>query len=215
MRRPSEKTKQDRGYGTGHGADYKPYIKAREFNSSGTCSTIIDWKHGRTIELRSQGEKWWYYILRWDDDALDIREQFPLPIEETTEIAMLKGYNPVQRGKVHMTTDMLVDYSNGKKVAYSVKARKNHSKRALEKMDIEKTYWEGQGVEFKVLYKDEVDLMKAINISNLVMFYKPESLRPGHRIDLLRHLIITKQLPVNLSEELDYDKIGETYGITG
>jgi len=214
MRGPSEKTKLERHWGEGHGADYKPFIKTRDFNSFGTCSNIIDWKHGRTIELLSQGEKWWYYILRWDDQVVDIREQFPLPIADTTEIAKLKNYNPVQRGKIHMTTDFLVDYANGKQIAYTVKSSDKLKRRTLEKMEIEEAYWKSEGVELKRLYKTDLDMMKAINISNLIPFYNPKNLRPGHKMDLLRHKIATKEIIVNLSEPLEFDELMKKYGET-
>lgn len=214
MRRPSEKTKQERAYGTGHGADYLPHIKAREFSSSGTCANIIDWKHGRTIELLSQVEKWAYYLLRWDDSVVDIREQFPLPLDETTKIAKLKGYNPVQRGKSHMITNFLVDYANGTQAAFSVKADDKQSHRSLEKAEIEKTYWEGYGIPHKVIYKKDLDIRKAKNIANVILFYDPETVRPGNRIDLIKHLIATKEIQTNMSVMLDYDEIGEKYGIT-
>ena len=67
MQRITEEGKIKNGRGTGTGVEYKPWIKIRELNSKGTASNIIDWKNGRQIELLSQAEVWWYYVLRWDD----------------------------------------------------------------------------------------------------------------------------------------------------
>lgn len=213
MRAPSEETKIKQGRGTGHGANYLPWILAREFNSSGTCANIIDWKHHRTIELLSQGEKLLYYILRWDDAVVDIREQYPLPLDETSEIARLLGYTPVQRGKIHMTTDLLVDYANGKQKAFSVKARKHISERSMQKREIEEDYWKSCGVPFETIYKENLDHVKAENIARVVLFYDEESVRHGNRFDLIKHLIATKQITPDLSRKLDYIRIGEEYGI--
>ena len=77
-KRISTKTKKLRHYGEGHGINYKPYITTSEFNSQGTTSVIKDWKTGRGVHCLSQGEMLWYYVLRWDDENIDIREQFPL-----------------------------------------------------------------------------------------------------------------------------------------
>lgn len=77
-RRISQKTKLKRRMGQGEGADYIPYITTREFNSLGTTALIKDWITGRTVHCFSQGEARWYYILRWDDENIDIREQYPL-----------------------------------------------------------------------------------------------------------------------------------------
>ena len=87
MGRISNETKRKRKWGTGDGAEYKPYIITSEFNSLGTTAVITDWKTNRAVHCLSQGEKLWYYILRWDDNNIDIKEQYPLDINETVKIA--------------------------------------------------------------------------------------------------------------------------------
>ena len=87
MSRITEKGKLRQNRGTGHHETYKPWIMAAEFNSQGTCSEIVDWKHGRSIQLLSQGEAAAYYLLRWNDDIDDIREQYPLEIKTTLLLA--------------------------------------------------------------------------------------------------------------------------------
>lgn len=64
-KRLSTASKKKRHMGEGEGKDYKPYITTSEFNSLGTTSVIVDWKTGRGIHCLSQGEAYWYYILRW------------------------------------------------------------------------------------------------------------------------------------------------------
>ena len=68
-KRLAENTKSVRKLGQGVGVDYRPYITTSEFNSRGTTSVIKDWKTGRAVHCLSQGEMYWYYILRWDDMA--------------------------------------------------------------------------------------------------------------------------------------------------
>ena len=122
MRGTSNKTKKREGRGTGTGADYKPWIRAREFpRDTGIRSMPVDWKHGRQMHFLSLNELWWYYILRWDDSVLDIREQYPLDKDVTDKIAdMIHVKQPADI----MTTDMLVTYQmDGREVyrAFSVK----------------------------------------------------------------------------------------------
>ena len=88
MRTITDKRKVKENRGTGTGADYKPWIQAREMSSIGTKSVIQDWKHGRSIQCLSQGEARAYYLLRWRDDVLDIREQFPLNLHMTNGIVL-------------------------------------------------------------------------------------------------------------------------------
>ena len=93
MPRITEEGKLKQNRGTGTGADYIPWIRAREFNSKGTASTFADYKHGREIQVLSQGELYYYYLLRWQDDVVDIREQYPLDFEETIKIADEMGWS--------------------------------------------------------------------------------------------------------------------------
>ena len=142
-RRISEQRKIQEGRGTGTGADYIPWIKAAELNSTGTASNIVDWKHGRTIELLSQGEKWLYLILRWNDRVVDIREQYPLDLSVTDRIADELGVRHANNGQSHMTTDLLVTLDDGSMRAYSVKTGPNAmTNRVCELLAIEKKYWE-------------------------------------------------------------------------
>lgn len=72
-KRISRATKLARGQGSGEGAKYKSYVMTNEFNSLGTTSVIKDWKTGRGVHCLSQAEALWFYILRWDDNNIDIR----------------------------------------------------------------------------------------------------------------------------------------------
>ena len=132
MRRKSDKSKQKEGYGTGHGADYKPYIRTAEFNSSGTCANPVDWKTGRTVQLLSQGEKYFWYLMRWNDHVTDIREQFPLPVEDTMQIAEQYGIQHPRKGSelAIMTSDFLVDFDDNTQGVFSIKASKAENIRA-------------------------------------------------------------------------------------
>ena len=116
MREISTKTKLKQHRGEGEGASYVPWIFTREIKgNSGTSTILNDWKHGRQVHLLSQGELWAYYILRWRDDVIDIREQFPLDIKRTIAIAdMLNVKHPMDRDH-YMTTDLLVTYLHGNK----------------------------------------------------------------------------------------------------
>lgn len=166
--RPSTKTKAIRKMGQGVGADYKPYITTSEFNSKGTTSVIKDWKTGRSVHCLSQGEMYWYYILRWDDTNIDIREQYPLDYKETVNIANEMGFPPPRE---IMTTDMLVTKKDGTEVAYSVKADKQLSKRQMQLLCIEKQYWLNQGTEYQIVFKSEMNTILASNIRLVTEFY--------------------------------------------
>lgn len=200
MKAPSEETKIRENRGKGHGADYKPWIKTREFNSIGTCVNLVDWKNGRTIELLSQAEAMVYCHLRWNDDVTDIREQFPLDLDETNEIANEFGYSRVNRGKTHMTSDLLVDYKDGHQAVYSVKANRNQSNRTLQKLAIEKKYWNNHHIPFYLVTRDDVSPDEYLNILKATRFYDEKWVNDNDQMTLAWHLIATKKIKVDIAE---------------
>ena len=198
--------RQHRGEGTG--ANYKPWIKIRDFGSQGTASNVIDYKHGRTMQLLSQGEVYYYYLLRWRDDVEDIREQFPLDLADTVEIANKLEIMHPKDDKTRMTTDLLVTKTNGQLEAYSIKTNKSEldNPRTAEKIYIEKLYWESRGVPFFIKFKDDVNKILVQNIIDVVSCYDVKNV---HAIqDDIRFRIAHKEISLNLEAgPIDYKKI--------
>ena len=192
MPRISEEGKLRQNRGTGTGADYLPWIKAREFNSKGTASTFADYKHGREIQVLSQGELYYYYLLRWQDDVVDIREQYPLVLELTTAICKREGIRHPNNGKTRMTTDFLVTKSDNTLEAYSIKNSKKdlENTRTLEKIYIEKLYWESFNVKFFIKYKEDVNFTLFQNIRDIVSCYDIKNVH--NDFDVIRYKLAHK-----------------------
>ena len=213
MPRISEAGKEKQNRGSGTGSKYKPYILAREINSTGTTANIVDWKHGRTVELLSQGEEMYYYIFRWDDDVEDINEQYKLDPKQTKQIARKLGF---RHPPVAMTTDLLITYKNGTKKAVSVKyskadidfefastvKSKRKIERTLEKLTIEKMYWSELGVEWQLLFTSDVNIAYADNIRRVVEYYDENAVHDD--ISKIKHLIAIKELNIDMDKPIDY-----------
>lgn len=124
-------TKINEGRGKGSGASYLPWIQTREISSVGTCSNPKDWKTGRTVELLSQGEAYYWHILRWNDEIEDIREQYPLDLETTLEICDDYNVKHPRNRHTYMTSDFYVTYKDGKEKVFSVKPSRNVLKKSV------------------------------------------------------------------------------------
>lgn len=212
-KRISQKTKQLRRMGTGKGANYIPYITTSEFNSKGTTSVIKDWKTGRGIHCLSQGEALWYYILRWDDNNIDIREQYPLENKLTVNIAKEIGFKHPQNESHIMTTDFLVTESDGKLHAYSVKVDRNLSEREIQLLYIEKLYWLSKKCKFTILFKSDVNKIFSSNIRLVTEYYQPQIV--FDKYSAIKHKIAIKEYVVNMESEIIdnniLDKLLEEY----
>ena len=201
-------TKEKQNRGEGHGADYVPYVKVNDFNSLGTTCNPVDWKTGRTIHLLSQGEMYMYYLLRWNDEVVDIREQYPLDLETTVALAKELGIRHPKNNSTRMTSDLLVDYENGIHEVYSIKrsAKDLENTRTRDKLLLEELYWTRQGIKFQTVLTESLDVSTVTNIRLAIEFYKIEDVYD--EISFIKHLIATKQIQVDLTKGLiDYSEL--------
>ena len=187
-------------YNTNTKVGYKPYVTTSKFNSIGTTTVITDWKTGRGVHCLSQGEALWYYILRWDDDNINIQEQFPLEMDIINIIFEQLGMPKIKNPKFVMSTDFLVTKKDGSKIAYSVKNDRNLNERTLQLLTVEKIYWVTQNVEYKLLFKDNANKVLANNIRLIVEFYNPESVVDD--MSRIKHLLATKKVTADLSSRI-------------
>lgn len=163
--RTSDSTRIKQKRGQGRLDKYKPWILVHEISSLGVSWRILGSKTGRIHHLLSNLEKNIFLYLDALPQVLDIREQFPLPLQRTLAIASFQNIRHGQhRGEpTTMTTDLLVDLAN-KQIAISVKPFSKISRRALEKFQIEKTYWASQGVQAILCTEREISQLRSVMI---------------------------------------------------
>lgn len=198
----SEETKKKQGRGKGTGADYKPWIYTNEFNSLGTVSNPVDFKTGRVMQLMSMGENKFYYLLRWDDNVLDIREQFPLKLKDTLKISEDLHVRHPKNKSTRMTSDFLVDYADGSQKVFSVKYSRNDldDRRTSEKLEIEARYWKKHGVPFEIVFSEDMDVDTVTNIRLVTEYYDIRNV--FDQDSYIKHLIATKQLNIPVDQGL-------------
>ena len=83
----------------------------------------------------------WY---DWQDDVVDIREQFPLYRDLTrvvaAEMEIRHPRDPHSRVDIVMTTDLLLTCADRTVTAVSCKSSSDFGARTLEKLEIERRY---------------------------------------------------------------------------
>ncbi|MBP2643845.1 MAG: TnsA endonuclease [Firmicutes bacterium] len=168
------------GRGQGIGIDYKPWLTVQDVPSNGRSHREQGFKSKREHTLLSDLENQFFNILEYSPNVSDIREQYPLlPIEETIDIADSLGIeHPMDKStgvKTVMTTDFLVILKSGRNTtlkAWTVKYISDlDDDRVMEKFEIERRYWERQGVEWSIITELESNKTLADNIKFVRSYY--------------------------------------------
>lgn len=162
MRSSSYKTKVNQKRGYGEGLNYKPWLRVSDFSGKGFDGRIRGLKFGRIHQLFSKKEMEIFYIFDLNPEIQEIREQFPLlDFELAQEIAEEAGidYPSGENNSPHvLTTDLFVIYKSGKRIAYTFKYLEamSKTKRQLELFEIERRYWQKQGIEFFIITEKHI-----------------------------------------------------------
>lgn len=225
-RQKTNEKKIQEGRCTGIGPDYVPFFKANEAKSMGTASMIPDMIEGRMIHTLSTVETDFYWLLRWSDDTLHIREQYLLDSVYINDVRMTLGLKRVSSNTCY-TTDFLVDLIDGSQRAYSVKFKAadfdpNNIKYAgspkryaalIERQNIERLYWESQGIPFSIITSELINRVYSKNIAYVMGFYNPLLICNSEQklMYLIAHKIVhvdmehEKLNPKRLLEQLNID----------
>ena len=179
---------EQEGRGRGVGADYKPWLAIQDVPSTGRSTRLRGIHTGRIHHLLSDIERSLFYCLDWEDSVADIREQFPLDRSATSQIAEACNIpHPRFPGVVTpmvMTTDFVVDACAGGKLvqtAYAVKSAKDLDQpRTLEKLEIERHYWERKEIEWSIVTPAVLPTQLIRNIEWVHNFYRLEGLVEPH-----------------------------------
>ena len=76
------------GRGQGHREDYRPWLQPRDVPSLGNSSRGRGWRSKtRVVSTLRRLERNWVYTLEWNQQVVDIREQYNLELHETQQIA--------------------------------------------------------------------------------------------------------------------------------
>ena len=208
MRQKSDKKKLAEGRGLGVGSDYVGFIRANEAKSTGTATEIYDPIADRTVDVLSMGEKYFFWIMRYRDDVKEIREQMVLNPDTVRKICEAKEFRvPIKC----LTTDFLVTYKDGSSVAYSVKSdRKVLDKdtyrnpgsyeELLIRQYIEKCYWEQHGVDFRIVFSNELNTVMAQNVAACMLFYDRKYVTDTET--KLKYLIAHKKIQIPMEQEI-------------
>lgn len=158
------------GRGSGHGSDYKPWLTVRDLSSQGRSHRVFGHKSQRTHHLLSDLELAVFLLLEWSRSTVDIREQFPLRLEDTKALALESGIDhPSVRGVLQvMSSDFLVNTTDASQPKFALQAKYAEAlsdARTIEKLELERRYWLQKGVPWWLITEKDIPSVVTQNIS--------------------------------------------------
>ncbi|MBE9182050.1 TnsA endonuclease N-terminal domain-containing protein [Oculatella sp. LEGE 06141] len=170
------------GRGQGEGFNYRPWLTVLDVTSRGCSHIIAGWKtDGRDHHLLSDGEKYCFLVYEWSKCILDIREQFPLPLEKTLAIAETAGIkhpvHPITKHPVVMTTDFLLTVLTSEGIVYHARTFKYpeelnvRNTRVGQLFEIERLYWQLANINWKIVTQPQLPGKLVDNMDHIHNFY--------------------------------------------
>ncbi len=163
------------------GKDYRPFYNIKDFPLSNICTIMPGIKIKRSFQYQSELERDYHILCEFSTFVTDIREHYALlPWEETQEIAAeLKIRHPVYpRTKlpIVLSSDIVLTINRHGYPKHAILCIKPSavldpenpkSKRILERLYIEKTYWSRRNVPWKVFTEDNIPITRLRNLAML------------------------------------------------
>ena len=182
------------GRGSGRGREYKPWLTVRDLPSEGRSHRIFGHKSQRTHHLLSDLELAVFLLLEWSTKTTEIREQFPLNIDDTVSLASDEGLaHPSLRGvKQVMSSDFLVNTSDHINPKFALQAKYGEAiqdYRTVEKLELERRYWEKKTIPWMLVTEKEIPKVVFQNISWLYPAQRAEleELAMLNKVDFYAH----------------------------
>lgn len=157
------------GRGQGEGRDYKPWIQTWDVSSLGRSHRIFGNRSRRLHHLLSDLELAIFLTLDWQHAVLDIREQFPLRVNDTTRIADELGIRHAvfKNTPQVLSSDFLVTFNSKTQplMAFQAKYSNDLTKPdVIERLQLEKRYWEEKQIPWAIITEKEVSKEAVMNI---------------------------------------------------
>lgn len=193
--RISDTTRIKRQLGMGEKEAYSSFIKPRDFSANSRVHRLMGHIIKRMYVLLSDLERSFFYYFDFSDLIKDIREQYPLlPLEKTLSIAaecQVKHPQNEKRKDIVMTTDFVLTIQREDReelLAVSIKPSSKLNSRAIEKMQIEKRFWNDQNVKWIILTERQINKIQNNNITFLRDFFNKEKIESDYSDPILKEL---------------------------
>ena len=163
------------GRGQGMGKDYQPWLTIQDVPSRGVSHRIYSHKTQRVHHLLSNLELYVFLILDWSSSVQDIREQFPLNIDDTREICLEHGlrHPSIQGSEQVMSSNFLIDTNDKNKPQFAIQVKPLKEllkERTIAKLEIERRYSKLKEIPWSIVTEQNIPITARKNLEWLSPF---------------------------------------------
>ena len=129
-----------------------------------------------------------FLLLDWNPSVTDIREQFPLPLQATTQIAeQAQITHPKVRNALQiMSSDFYVDRKDSKQPNFVLQTKyvtDLEDIRTIEKLELERRYWESTKIPWYILTEKDIPATVLNNIKWLYPAMRESNIPVYEKLD--------------------------------
>lgn len=169
------------GRGQGEGPTYKSWLQVQDISSQGRSTRIFSHKSQRVINLLSDLQLFYYYLLEFDERVIDIREQYPLldfhelniPIDHGLQKKLFNAKTKVPY--VFTVSFFVTRVDSNNNPFYEARIIKTSSelekKATLERLELQRRYFEKKNIDFGIVTEKEINNQLARNIGWVLTAY--------------------------------------------
>lgn len=164
--------KEKRGQGTGK--DYKPWLQVQDISSKGRSTRIFCQTNQRVLHLLSDLQLHYFYLLEFDDQVIDIREQYPLldfhdqNISIDDELAKKLFDSKTQVPHIFTVSFLVTRKGKNGDPFYQARVIKQsqelEKKATLQRLELQRRYFCKKGIDFGIVTEKEINKQLARNI---------------------------------------------------
>lgn len=178
-------------------SNYEPFIKVHDLSSQGLSSIIHGFSSGRNHHLLSNLELSIFLLFDWNNNVIDIKEQYALDPIITDELAVdARIKHPVFKGENKiMSSDFLVSFNNPRhQMSFQAKYSCDlNDKRVVEKLEIERRYWKRKNIPWHIITEKQIPKTLTENVRWLQSALCAETKVPNLDEKLVQLLRISSQ----------------------
>jgi hypothetical protein len=149
------------GRGQGQSSEYKPFIFVHEVSSDGRVNRVYGHKSQRIHHLLSDLELAVFLLLDWQENVLDVREQFPMRVEDTKRISEDAGLPHQKFNGIYqvLTTDFVIDCQDEEHPRFALQAKYSdelEKPSTIERLELERRYWKSKNIPWYIITEKEI-----------------------------------------------------------